>query len=213
MFYKKFKDSEDVVGIGKGKGKIIKGKFVKFYSAKLIKNVKFVGKGNFVKIIEKIKVVSFEKNSVKLSTKDEKKRKDSFKDEKLKFFFGLKKLCLLVVQIKKFFFLKGIVIKEVKVVLKGIRFLIEEDLRVEIGKLIIFKGVNVSGKILIISLKSGVQMQKNDGSLTEKVKSSINEKENVVESKDRLVKVDFGTQLMKFMIGINKVKIKFINLF
>lgn len=211
MPYKKPKDSEDAAGTGKGKGKIIKGKLVKLHSAKLIKNAKSAGKGNPVKTTEKTKAESLEKNSVKLPTKDEKKRKDSPKDEKLKLLPGSKKLCSLVVQTKKSPLSKGTVTKEAKAVPKGIRPLIKEDLRVETGKSITPKGVNVSGKTLTTSPKSGVQMQKNDGSPTEKAKSSTNEKENAAESKDRSVKVDFGTQSMKSMIGINKVKTKPIN--
>lgn len=211
MPYKKPKDSEDAVGTGKGKGKIIKGKLAKLHSAKLIKNAKSAGKGNPVKTTEKTKAASLEKNSVKLPMKDEKKRKDSPKDEKLKLLPGSKKLCSLVVQTKKSPLSKGTVTKEAKAVPKGICPLIKEDLRVETGKSITPKGVNVSGKTLTTSPKSGVQMQKNDGSPTEKAKSSTNEKENAAESKDRSVKVDFGTQSMKSMIGINKVKTKPIN--
>lgn len=85
MFYKKFKEVDNGIGVGKGKVKVVKGKFVKFYSVKLIKNVKIIGKVNFVKGSEKVKVISVEKNSVKLLVRDDKKRKDSGKDEKIKF--------------------------------------------------------------------------------------------------------------------------------
>ena len=208
MPYKKPKDSEDAAGTGKGKAKLIKGKLAKLHSAKLIKNAKSTAKGNAVKSTEKTKVASLEKNSVKPLMKDEKKRKDSPKDEKLKLLPASKKLCSLVVQTKKTPVSKGTVTKEVKAVPKGIRPLIKEDLRVEITKAVSPKGANVSGKTT--SPKSGVQMQKIDGS-TEKTKSSTMEKENVAVSKDKSVKVDFGTQSMKSMIGINKVKTKPIN--
>ena len=92
---------------------------------------------------------------------------------------------------------------------KGICPLIKEGLRVDITKST--KGANVSGKTLTTSPKSGVQMQKNDGSKMEKAKSSTIEKENAAVSKDKSVKVDFGTQSMKSMIGIKKVKTKPIN--
>jgi len=209
MPYKKPKDSEDAAGTGKGKAKIIKGKLAKLHSAKLIKNAKSAGKVNAAKTTEKTKVASLEKNIVKLPTKDEKKRKDSPKDEKLKLLPASKKLCSLAVQTKKAPVLKGTVTKESKAVPKGIRPPIREELKVEVTKSIIPKGANiVSGKTLTTSPKSGAQMQKNDGSAAEKAKSSAIEKENAAVSKDKSVKVDFGTQSMKSMIGINKVKPK-----
>ena len=208
MPYKKPKDSDDAAGTGKGKAKIIKGKLAKLHSAKLIKNAKSAGKGNAVKTTEKTKVASLEKNSVKLSTKDEKKRKDSPKDEKLKLLPASKKLCSMVVQTKKVPVSKGTLTKEAKAVPKGVRPVIKEELRVEITKSVSSKGAYVSGKALATSPKSGVQMQKNDGSATEKAKSSTIENENAAVSKYKSVKVDFGTQSMKSMIGITKVKTK-----
>ena len=208
MPYKKPKDSDDAAGTGKGKAKIMKGKLAKLHSAKLIKNAKSAGKGNAAKATEKTKVASLEKNSVKVSPKDEKKRKDSLKDEKLKLLPASKKLCSMVVQTKKAPVSKGTVTKEAKAVPKGVHPVIKEELRVEITKSISPKGANVSGKTLTTSLKSGVQMQKNDDSATEKAKSSTIEKENAAVSKNKSVKVDFGTQSMKSMIGIIKVKTK-----
>ena len=206
MPYKKPKDSEDAAGTGKGKGKIIKGKLAKLHSAKLIKNAKSAGKVNAVKTTEKTKVASLEKNSIKLPTKDDKKRKESPKDEKLKLLPASKKLCSLAVQTKKAPVSKGTVTKETKAVPKGIRLPIREELKVEVAKLTSAKSANVSSKTLISSPKSGVQVQKNDGSVAEKAKTSAVEKENATVSKEKSVKVDFGTQSMKSMIGINKVK-------
>ena len=209
MPYKKPKDSEDVAGSGKGKVKVIKGKLAKLHSAKLVKNAKSAGKVNASKTTEKTKVASLEKNSVKLPTKDEKKRKDSPKEEKLKLLPASKKLCSLAVQTKKAPVSKGTVTKETKALPKGIRPPIREELKGEVAKSIIPKGANVSGKALATSPKSGVQIQKSDGSVVEKAKSSAVEKENAsAVSKDTSVKVDFGTQSMKSMIGINKVKTK-----
>ena len=208
MPYKKPKDSEDSAGTGKGKAKTIKGKLAKLHSAKLIKNAKSAGKVNAAKTTEKTKVASFEKNSVKLPTKEEKKRKDSPKDEKLKLLPASKKLCSLAVQTKKSPVSKGTVTKEAKALPKGIRLPMREELKVEVTKSAIPKGVNVSSKTFTTLPKSGVQMQKNDGSAAEKAKSSAIEKENDTVSKDKTVKVDFGTQSLKSMIGINKVKTK-----
>lgn len=208
MPYKKPKDSEDGAGTGKGKAKIIKGKLAKLHSAKLVKNAKSAGKVNAVKTTEKTKVASLEKNTVKMPTKDEKKRKDIPKDEKLKLLPASKKLCSLAVQTKKTPVSKGTVTKETKAMPKGIRPPFREELKVEVAKATSPKGTNVSGKTLTISSKTGVQMQKNDASVAEKAKSSIVEKENATVSKDKSVKVDSGTQSMKSMIGINKVKTK-----
>ena len=209
MPYKKPKDSEQGAATGKGKVKLIKGKLAKLHSAKLIKNAKSSGKVNAAKSTDKTKVASLEKNSVKLPTKDEKKRKDSPKDEKSKLLPASKKLCSLSVPIKKTPIAKGTVTKETKAMPKSIPPTTREELKDEVAKSTISKGANVSGKALTTSLKSGAQMQKNDGSGTEKAKSGTAEKENASSvSKDKSVKVDFGTQSMKSMIGINKVKTK-----
>ena len=209
MPYKKPKDSEQGASTGKGKVKLIKGKLAKLHSAKLIKNAKSSGKVNAAKSTDKTKVASLEKNSVKLPTKDEKKRKDSPKDEKSKLLPASKKLCSLSVPIKKTPIAKGTVTKETKAMPKSIPPTTREELKDEVAKSTISKGANVSGKALTTSPKSGAQMQKNDGSGTEKAKSGTAEKENAsTVSKDKSVKVDFGTQSMKSMIGINKVKTK-----
>lgn len=209
MPYKKPKDSEQGAATGKGKVKIIKGKLAKLHSAKLIKNAKSSGKVNAAKSTDKTKVASLEKNSVKLPTKDEKKRKDSPKDEKSKVLPASKKLCSLSVPIKKTPIAKGTVTKETKAMPKSIPPTAREEPKDEIAKSTISKGANVSGKALTSSPKCVVQIQKNDGSGTEKAKSGTVEKENAsTVSKDKSVKVDFGTQSMKSMIGINKVKTK-----
>lgn len=70
MFYKKFKEIDGVSYLSKVKLKVVKGKFVKMKSVKLIKNVKLNVKGNVFKEIEK-KVI--DKSFVKLLIKDDKK--------------------------------------------------------------------------------------------------------------------------------------------
>lgn len=210
MPYKKPKDgTEDGAGTGKGKVKVMKGKLAKLHSAKLIKNAKSGGKVNAVKTSDKTKVTSVNKNSVKLPTKDEKKRKDSAKDDKLKVLPASKKLCSLAVQTKKTPVSKGTVTKELKVLnVKLVQALPKgiHSPKVEAGKSNSPKGANVESKTLSTSSKSGVQTQKNDVSVTEKAKNSTAEKDNDTVSKQKSVKVDSGTQSMKSMIGVNRVK-------
>ncbi len=217
MPYKKPKDgSEDGAGTGKGKVKVLKGKLAKLHSAKLIKNAKSGGKANAVKTSDKTKVTSVDKNSVKLPTKDEKKRKDSAKDDKSKVLPASKKLCSLAVQTKKIPVSKGTVTKELKVLNvklvqalpKGIHPLVKEESKGEAGKSNNPKGANAGSKTLLTSSKSGVQTQKNDTSMTEKSKNSSVENNNDTVNKQKSVKVDSGTQSMKSMIGVNKVKTK-----
>ena len=218
MPYKKPKDGEDSGGTGKGKVKAMKGKLAKLHSAKLIKNAKSGGRVNPVKTSDKTKVTSVDNNSVKLPTKDEKKRKDSTKDDKVKVLPASKKLCSLAVQMKKTPVTKGTLIKEMKVwnvkllqaVPKGIRPSVKEEPKGEVGKSISPKGTNVGGKTLSTSPKSGALTQKNDASVTvtEKAKNSTVEKDNAIVSKQKSVKVDSGTQSMKSMIGVNRVKSK-----
>ncbi|XP_078361983.1 uncharacterized protein LOC144646311 [Oculina patagonica] len=217
MPYKKPKDgSEDGAGTGKGKVKVLKGKLAKLHSAKLIKNAKSGGKANAVKTSDKTKVTSVDKNSVKLLTKDEKKRKDSAKDDKSKVLPASKKLCSLAVQTKKIPVSKGTVTKELKVLNvklvqalpKGIHPPVKEESKGEAGKSNNPKGANAGSKTLLTLSKSGTQTQKNDTSVTEKAKNSTVEKENDTVSKQKSVKVDSGTQSMKSMIGVNRVKTK-----
>ncbi|KAJ7391155.1 hypothetical protein OS493_020185 [Desmophyllum pertusum] len=57
-----------------------------------------------------------------------------------------------------------------------------------------------------VTEKSGAE--KDDASITEKASNTTVEKENTTAIKQKSVKVDFGTQSMKSMIGIIKVKTK-----
>ena len=210
MPYKKPKDSEDG---GKGKVKMAKGKLAKLHSAKLIKNAK--SGGNKV-TAAKAKVTSVEKNFVKLPSKEEKKRKDSAKDEKV--LSASKKLGSLAVQIKKTPVPKGTMGKDVKAVLsakllqavpKGIHPPIKEEPKSDAGKSTSPKNTNVVSKTSSTSPKGSSQAQKNDTSVTEKSKSdSTVEKEVGMVTTQKSVKVDSGTQSMKSMIGVNKVKTK-----
>lgn len=213
MPYKKPKEADDGTGTAKGKVKVIKGKLAKLHSAKLIKNAKSIGKVNSAKMGEKAKATIVEKNSVKSPVKDDKKRKESTKDEKTKPHPAAKKVCTLAVQTKKSPLPKGVVTKEVilnvkflPALPKGIQPQVKGEPKAEGGQSNSPKGSNMTSKASSTSPKSNVQ--KNDANVTEKAKHSTVEKENAAASKQKSVKVDSGTQSMKSMIGINRVKAK-----
>ena len=185
MPYKKPKDEDANAGTGKAKTKVAKGKLAKMKSLKLVKNAKSTGKANAAKISEK-KVPS-----VKSLSKDDKKRKE----DKSKV-VPAKKQYTVVVQTKKLPTSKVTTTKDIKLsnntkpiqVMMG-RFVISprEETKLEGGKLISSKGTNAGCKVLATLPKS--MGQKNDKGL-------------------KSAKVDFGTQSMKSMIGISKVKAK-----
>ena len=213
MPYKKPKEADNGTGAGKGKVKVVKGKLAKLHSAKLIKNAKTIGKVNSVKGSEKAKVTSVEKNSVKSPVRDDKKRKESGKDEKIKPQPASKKLCTPAVQTKKAPSTKGVLTKEYKIVNvkfvsavpKGIQTIVKGASKTDVGKS--NKGSNVSSKASSTLPKSNVP--KSDTNLTEKANhNSTVEKETAtaIKLKSVSVKVDSGTQSMKSMIGISKVK-------
>ena len=213
MPYKKPKEADNGTGAGKGKVKVVKGKLAKLHSAKLIKNAKTIGKVNSVKGSEKAKVTSVEKNSVKSPVRDDKKRKESGKDEKSKPQPASKKLCTPAVQTKKAPSTKGVLTKEYKIVNvkfvsavpKGIQTIVKGASKTDVGKS--NKGSNVSSKASSTLPKSNVP--KSDTNLTEKANhNSTVEKETAtaIKLKSVSVKVDSGTQSMKSMIGISKVK-------
>ncbi|PFX20517.1 uncharacterized protein LOC111336789 isoform X1 [Stylophora pistillata] len=215
MPYKKPKEADKGTGASKGKVKVVKGKLAKIHSAKLIKNAKTIGKVNSLKGREKPKVTSVEKNSVKSPVKDDKKRKEGTKDEKFKPQPASKKLCTLAVQTKKSPSPKGMMTKEYKIVNvkfvsavpKGIQAIVKGESKTDGGKS--NKGSNVRSKASSALQKSDVQ--KSDTDLTEKANNnSTAEKESATANKLKSVsvKVDSGTQSMKSMIGINKVKDK-----
>ena len=213
MPYKKPKEADDGTGTAKGKVKVIKGKLAKLHSAKLIKNAKSIGKVNSAKMGEKAKATIVEKNSIKSPVKDDKKRKESTKDEKTKPHPTAKKVCTLAVQTKKSPLPKGVVTKEVilnvkflPALPKGIQPQVKGEPKTEGGKSNSPKGSNMTSKASSTSPKSNVQ--KNDANVTEKANHSTVEKENAAASKQKSVKVDSGTQSMKSMIGINRVKAK-----
>ena len=201
MPYKKPKEEEGGPGVAKGQVKVVKGKLAKIKSAKLIKNAKSTGKGNAAKASAK-KVTGVEKNRVKSPIKNDKKQKNSSKEDNLKV-SAAKKQHSVVVQTKKIPTLKGALTNDVKMsttrnvqgTLRSIAFP-KEDTKSDIEKLNGPKGVSMNTKILL----GGVQ--RNDSTL------SVAKKEISVTNKLKSAKVDSGTQSMKSMIGINRVKTK-----
>ena len=203
MPYKKPKEEEGAAGTGKGKTKDIKGKLAKIKSAKLIKNSKSTVKGSVIKASEKKGV---EKSVVKSPTKDGKKRKSSSRED-ISRVPPTKKQFSVAEQMKKLPLSKGMVIKvtNTKPVQGTLKYTVlpKEGTKPDVGKANTLKGVNTVVKVL-----SKVQKNDNNTGVGDKCKNSTAEKETAALVKLNSDKVDSGTQSMKSMIGINRVKSK-----
>lgn len=203
MPYKKPKEEEGATGAVKGKTKDMKGKLAKIKSAKLIKNSKSTAKGSVMKASEKKGV---EKSIVKSPTKDGKKRKSSNRED-IPRVPPTKKQFSVVEQMKKLPLSKGMVIKvtNTKPVQGTLKYTVlpKEGTKSDVGKSNALKGVNTVVKVL-----SKVPKNYNNMGVADKCKNSTVEKDTAALIKLKSDKVDSGTQSMKSMIGINKVKSK-----
>lgn len=207
MPYKKPKD-DGSAGTGKGKVKAVKGKLAKIKSAKLVKNSKSTSKANSGKMNEK-KVPA-----VKSPSKDDKKQKDGIKEDKTK--VSPTKKQFIVMQTKKLPTSKVLMAKDVKlenakpiqVVMGKLIIPPKEETKLEGGKSVSPKNANTSIKVLSTSVKSPGQKSDRGINTMEKVKDSSVASEHSAENKPKSAKVDFGTQSMKSMIGLNKIKTK-----
>lgn len=208
MPYKKPKEDDSSAGAGKGKVKAVKGKLAKIKSAKLVKNAKSTSKANSGKMNEK-KVPA-----VKSPSKDDKKQKDGIKEDKAK--VSPTKKQFIVMQTKKLPASKVPMAKDVKlantkpiqVVMGKLIIPPKEETKLEGGKSVSPKNVNTSAKVLSTLVKSSGQKSDRGINTVEKVKDSSVASEHSAENKPKAAKVDFGTQSMKSMIGLNKVKTK-----
>ena len=84
----------------------------------------------------------------------------------------------------------------------------KDETKLEGGKSVSPKNVNTSAKVLSTLVKSSGQKSDRGINTVEKVKDSSVVSEHSAENKPKAAKVDFGTQSMKSMIGLNKVKTK-----
>lgn len=206
MPYKKPKEDDGSAGAGKGKVKAVKGKLAKIKSAKLVKNAKSTSKANSGKVNEK-KVPA-----VKSPSKDDKKQKDGIKEDKTK--VSPTKNQFIVMQTKKLPASKVPMAKDVKlskpiqVVMGKLIIPPKEETKLEGGKSVSPKNANTSAKVLSTLVKSPGQKSDKGINTMEKVKDSSVASEHSAENKPKAAKVDFGTQSMKSMIGLNKVKTK-----
>lgn len=208
MPYKKPKEEDGSAGAGKGKVKAVKGKLAKIKSAKLVKNAKSTSKANSGKMNEK-KVPA-----VKSPSKDDKKQKDGIKEDKAK--VSPTKKQFIVMQTKKLPASKVPMAKDVKlantkpiqVVMGKLIIPPKEETKLEGGKSVSPKNANTSAKVLSTLVKSPGQKSDKGINTMEKVKDSSVASEHSAENKPKAAKVDFGTQSMKSMIGLNKVKTK-----
>ena len=208
MPYKKPKEEVGAAGTAKGKTKAMKGKLAKIKSAKLIKNSKATAKGNMVKASEKKGV---EKSVVESPTKDGKKRKSNSQED-ISRVPPAKKQFSVVEQMKKMPVPREMVMKltNAKPVQGTLRctVLSKEVTKSDGGKSNTLKGVNTSVKVMSALPKSKAQESDNNMGVADKCKNSTAEEETAVTIKLKSEKVDSGTQSMKSMIGINRVKSK-----
>lgn len=198
MPYKKPKETDGASHSSKAKSKVVKGKLAKMKSAKLIKNAKSNAKGNASKETEK-KVT--DKSPVKSPTKDDKKLSPS------------KKQSSVIVQTKKMppipqgKVTKVVNSKSIQITLKNV-VTAKGLAKPESGKVTSVNAIDANVKLSSNLSKAGIVKRDSHASEADISKNDKIEKETRTNNKHESTKVDSGTQSMKSLIGMNKLKTK-----